>query len=225
MALLPPVGYPWGVPSSAGTGPNPGPPLSVELPEERLSRSAERTGGKVGTASREALDNLRRTAKQARHDARRGRTRTRAWRQAMYLKVLSLTGKKGEARRFAGIRSPQTLSEWRRYNVDGFRDREEQALVTACDNLEDMIWQWAYEGDRGMAARLLSMYRNDLQRRGLRGVSEEDQESTDPRTIARELRAVWEELGDWSPPLELGASDSGAAIPARAGNGHAGPTQ
>jgi hypothetical protein len=138
---------------------------------------------------------------------------------SMYLKVLGLTGKKGEARQFTNI-SPGTIAQWRKYNIDGFRDRELDAMVTACDNLEDLLWEHAYAGNPSAAQGLLGALKADLyaQRGRSQAVAAAiEDESVTPIAVARELRNVWEELGEFCPSPPSNGSGGNGALPSSAG--------
>lgn len=198
-------------------GDDPRPPLATDLPE--------RTGGsRTGQPPKTAIERLlqsREAARLGREQYKANQHAKRARRMQIYLAVLSATGRKDLARREAcderGLPLHRdAIKQWRRLNIEGFRDRELEAERVAADNIEDLAVQRANQGSEKMIMFLLNGLRGDRYSYGrapgqfaitdTRGVS--------AKSIAQELRTVWETLGDYCPPAKT--NGSGEALPSGA---------
>jgi hypothetical protein len=118
---------------------------------------------------------------------------------AHYLRALAATGRYASACEAAGIKKP-TVAAWRRINLDNFAQREEEALQLSCEALEDLAVDRANSHSDTMLMYLLNnrspRYNHPHARNGHGGMP------VDPQEVVREMRRVWESMGDYCPPAE-----------------------
>jgi hypothetical protein len=130
----------------------------------------------------------------------RGRRRLRIWRQAKFLRAFRETGDLRGAADAAGI-SPWTAAHWKRTDSD-FAEAFSQAEDVALLELETTARKRALEGSDRLLIFLLE--RRWPRRYGSRAAIAARMEvvGDEARTVAVEMRAVWEELENFCPPAD-----------------------
>lgn len=119
--------------------------------------------------------------------------RDRAMKMQRYLVFLRETGDRVAAADAANIPA-ETLSVWRRHNIDDFRDREEESFQESLLHLEREAMRRALSGSDRLLEFLLERRHPKYARQGDPsggGVTAEE--------IARAMRSLWEESARYVP--------------------------